>query len=31
MVGMGKGQQINDKQAQTLLKTIPVEQIESFT
>lgn len=30
MVGMGKGWQMNDKQAQTLLKTIPVEQIESF-
>lgn len=31
MVGMGKGRQMNDKQAQTLLKIIPVEQIESFT
>lgn len=31
MVGMGKNQQMNDKQSQTLLKTIPVEQIESFT
>lgn len=30
MVGMGKNHQMNDKQAQTLLEIIPMEQVESM-
>lgn len=30
MVGMGKNHQMNDKQAQTLLEILPMEQVESM-
>lgn len=30
MVGMGKNHQMNDKQAQTLLEIVPMEQVESM-